>query len=237
MKVLADSLLQMGDDVPPEMYREFLQDIDGELDRENQMIEELLSLARTDRKQVSMNISQLDINALAESVLKRVRPLAQKKDVELILVSEREIRAEADEVKMVMILTNLVENAVKYNREHGKVTVTLDSDGKSFTVAVTDTGIGIPKEAQAKIFDRFFRVDPSRSREIGGTGLGLSIVRSAVLLHRGTIRVESEEGAGSTFTVSIPMNYIENPDVEETVLVPTRIPEDQDVTEKTEHVG
>ena len=78
MKVLADSLLQMGDDVPPEMYREFLQDIDGELDRENQMIEELLSLARTDRKQVSMNISQLDINALAESVLKRVRPLAQK---------------------------------------------------------------------------------------------------------------------------------------------------------------
>lgn len=237
MKVLADSLLQMGDDVPPEMYREFLQDIDGELDRENQMIEELLSLARTDRKQVSMNISQLDINALAESVLKRVRPLAQKKDVELILVSEREIRAEADEVKMVMILTNLVENAVKYNREHGKVTVTLDSDGKSFTIAVTDTGIGIPKEAQAKIFDRFFRVDPSRSREIGGTGLGLSIVRSAVLLHRGTIRVESEEGAGSTFTVSIPLNYIENPDVEETVLVPTRIPEDQDVTEKTEHVG
>ena len=184
-----------------------------------------------------MNISQLDINALAESVLKRVRPLAQKKDVELILVSEREIRAEADEVKMVMILTNLVENAVKYNREHGKVTVTLDSDGKSFTIAVTDTGIGIPKEAQAKIFDRFFRVDPSRSREIGGTGLGLSIVRSAVLLHRGTIRVESEEGAGSTFTVSIPLNYIENPDVEETVLVPARIPEDQDVTEKTEHVG
>ena len=237
MKVLADSLLQMGDDVPPEMYREFLQDIDGELDRENQMIEELLSLARTDRKQVSMNISQFDINALAESVLKRVRPLAQKKDVELILVSEREIRAEADEVKMVMILTNLVENAVKYNREHGKVTVTLDSDGKSFTIAVTDTGIGIPKEAQAKIFDRFFRVDPSRSREIGGTGLGLSIVRSAVLLHRGTIRVESEEGAGSTFTVSIPLNYIENPDVEETVLVPARIPEDQDVTEKTEHVG
>ena len=101
MKVLADSLLQMGEDVTPEMYREFLQDIDGELDRENQMIEELLSLARTDRKQVSMNISQLDINALAESVLKRVRPLAQKKDVELILVSEREIRAEADEVVQV----------------------------------------------------------------------------------------------------------------------------------------
>lgn len=212
MKVLADSLLQMGEDVPPEMYREFLQDIDGELDRENQMIEELLNLARMDRRQVTMNIALLDINALAETVLKRVRPLAREKDVELLLVSEREVRAEADEVKMVMILTNLIENAVKYNREHGKVKVTLDADGKNFTIAVQDTGIGIPKEAQARIFDRFYRVDQSRSREIGGTGLGLSIVRSAVLLHRGTITVESEENVGTRFLVSIPLNYIENPE-------------------------
>lgn len=212
MKVLADSLLQMGEDVPPEMYREFLQDIDGELDRENRMIEELLNLARMDRRQVSMNITSLDINALTETVLKRVRPLAVQKDVELILISEREIRAEADEVKMVMILTNLIENAVKYNREHGKVTVTLDTDGKNFTIAVQDTGIGIPKEALPRIFDRFYRVDQSRSREIGGTGLGLSLVRGAVHLHRGTISVESEENVGTRFVVSIPLNYIENPE-------------------------
>ena len=133
---------------------------------------------------------------------------------------------------------NMVTNALKYSNDHDCIRLNAFVTDDSFVcVTVADTGIGIPKEAQAKIFDRFFRVDPSRSREIGGTGLGLSIVRSAVLLHRGTIRVESEEGAGSTFTVSIPLNYIENPDVEETVLVPARIPEDQDVTEKTEHVG
>ena len=235
MKVLADSLLQMGEDVPQEMYREFLQYIDGELDRENQMIEELLNLARMDRKQITMNIASIDINALTEDVLKRVRPLAQKKDVELLLVSEREIRAEVDEVKMVMILTNLIENAVKYNRDHGKVTVRLDSDGKSFTIEVKDTGIGIPKEAQAKIFDRFYRVDQSRSREIGGTGLGLSIVRSAVLLHRGTIRVDSEENAGTTFTVSIPLNFIENPDAKETFPTRKKARSEKAGTEQAEH--
>ena len=207
MKVLADSLLQMGEDVSPQMYREFMQDINGELDRENQMITELLNLSRMDRRQVSMEVRQADMNALVETVLKRVRPLAQEKDVELLYVSEREVRAEVDEVKMTMILTNLIENAVKYNREHGSVTVTLDADNKQFTVSVRDTGIGIPKEAQGRVFERFYRVDSSRSREIGGTGLGLSIVKSAVLLHRGSVTVESEESEGSTFTVTIPLTY------------------------------
>jgi signal transduction histidine kinase len=112
-----------------------------------------------------------------------------------------------DENKMMTILTNLMENAVKYNRERGTVTVTLDADNKQFTISVKDTGIGIPGNAQDKIFERFYRVDTSRSREVGGTGLGLSIVRSAVLLHRGSIRVESGEGLGTEMVVSIPLTY------------------------------
>ncbi len=210
MKVLADSLLQMGEEVPPEMYREFLQDIDGELDRENRMIEDLLTLTKLDQKQGGMHISMIDIGELILTAAKRIRPLAEQKDIELVVVREREIFAEVDENKMTTILTNLMENAVKYNRERGTVTVTLDADNKQFSVSVKDTGIGIPKEAQEKVFERFYRVDSSRSREIGGTGLGLSIVRSAVLLHRGSIQVESGEGLGTEIRISIPLTYAEH---------------------------
>ncbi|MDO4285728.1 MAG: HAMP domain-containing sensor histidine kinase [Eubacteriales bacterium] len=210
MKVLADSLLSQ-EDVPAEMYREFLVDIDQEIDRENKIISELLTLVKMDNKALSMNITTVNINELTEIILKRVRPLAQKRDIELLLVSEREISAEIDEVKMTMVITNLIENAVKYNREHGKVTVTLDADHKDFTLMVQDTGIGIPRDSFDKIYDRFYRVDKSRSREVGGTGLGLAITKSAVLMHRGTIRVDSREGEGTTFTVSIPLIYVANP--------------------------
>ncbi len=208
MKVLADSLLQQGEGVPEEMYREFLSDIDKELDRENNMIAELLTLARMDRKQVQMNVSSVNIGELLETVMKRIRPLALQKDVELTLISERDVVAEVDEIKMNTIFTNLIENAVKYNKDHGKVTVALNADHKNFVLTVEDTGIGIPEEAAGRVFERFYRVDKSRSREIGGTGLGLSITKSAVLLHKGTITVESAEEEGTKFTVTIPLTYI-----------------------------
>ena len=126
----------------------------------------------------------------------------------MTLISKREILAEVDEVKMSLILTNLVENAIKYNKEQGKVDVTLDADHQFFTIEVADTGIGIPQESQEQIYERFYRVDKSHSREIGGTGLGLAITRSAVLRHRGSIRLESVEGKGSTFTVKIPLTRV-----------------------------
>ena len=109
---------------------------------------------------------------------------------------------------MTLILSNLVENAIKYNKEHGSVKVTLDADHQNFTIVVTDSGIGMPEEALAHIYERFYRVDKSHSREIGGTGLGLAITRSAVLMHRGSISVVSREGEGTSFTVKIPLIYI-----------------------------
>ena len=108
---------------------------------------------------------------------------------------------------MSLILTNLVENAIKYNKEQGKVTVTLDADHQFFTVEVADTGIGIPEESLNRIYERFYRVDKSHSREIGGTGLGLAITRNAVLLHRGSIKVESTLGEGTKFLVKIPLSH------------------------------
>ena len=207
MKVLADSLL-MQEEVPAELYHEFLVDIADEIDRENKIINDLLSLVKMDKLQSDLNIEQVDVNAMLELILKRLRPIAMKRDVELILESIRPVVAEIDEVKMTLAISNLVENAIKYNNEHGWVKVFLDADHQFFTVEVSDSGIGIPEESLEHIYERFYRVDKSHSREIGGTGLGLAITRSAVLKHRGSIKVSSVAEEGTTFSVKIPLNYV-----------------------------
>ena len=206
MKVLADSLLAQ-QDVPAELYREFLEDIAEEIEREDKIINDLLALVKMDKSAAELNITSVNMNELAEIILKRMRPIARKRDIELLLVSTREVTAEIDEVKMSLILTNLIENAIKYNKEHGKVTVTLDADHQYFTITVEDTGIGIPEESLNRIYDRFYRVDKSHSREIGGTGLGLAITKNAVQLHRGSIKVESTFGEGTRFLVKIPLTH------------------------------
>lgn len=207
MKVLADSLL-MQDNAPVELYREFMEDIVSEIDRENQIITDLLALVRMDKKAVELNISQVNINELTELILKRLRPIARKQDIEVTLESERTVVAEVDEVKMTLIMTNLVENAIKYNKEHGWVKVFVDADHQYFTFEVRDSGIGIPEESLTRVYERFYRVDKSHSREIGGTGLGLAITKDAVLAHRGFITVTSMEGTGTCFTVKIPLSHI-----------------------------
>ena len=191
IKVLADSLAGQ-ENVPVELYQEFMQDIAVEIDRENQIITDLLSLVKMDKKASELNIEKVNINELMENILKRLKPIADKKKVELVLESYRPIVAEIDEVKLSLALTNLVENGIKYNVEDGWVHVTLNADHKYFYVSVADSGIGIPKESIDRIFERFYRVDKSHSREIGGTGLGLAITRNAIVMHRGAIKVKSE---------------------------------------------
>ena len=210
MKVLADSLVEQ-ENVPVEMYREFMVDIKNEVDRENQIITELLTLVRMDRKDSKLNVTDTNVNEMVELILRRIRPIAQKRDIELTMVSMREVYAEIDEVKMTMVITNLVENAVKYNRDHGKVRVTINSDLYNCYISVEDTGVGIPQDSLDKIYERFYRVDKSRSREVGGTGLGLSITKSIVLQHHGSIDVRSIEGEGTKFTVTVPLTYVSRP--------------------------
>lgn len=207
MKVLADSL-RMQEDVPVELYREFMEDIAQEVDREDKIINDLLALVRMDRTAADLDIAQVDINQLVENVMKRLRPIAVKRDVELVYESARPVTAAVDQVKISQVVSNLVENAIKYNKEHGWVKVTLDADHQFFTVEVADSGIGIPETSLEHIYERFYRVDKSRSREIGGTGLGLAITRNAILMHRGSIKVTSKEGEGTVFTVKIPLTYI-----------------------------
>ncbi|MBQ6416931.1 MAG: ATP-binding protein [Butyrivibrio sp.] len=204
IKVLADSLLSQ-EDVPNEVYREFMTDIGEEIDREDKIINDLLALVKMDKKASGLSITSVDVVSLTEVVLKRMRPIARKHNIDLTLESNRAITAEIDEVKISLVIMNLVENAIKYNKENGTVKVELDADHQYFSIKVIDTGIGIPEDSLDHIYERFYRVDKSRSREIGGTGLGLSIARNAVLMHRGSIDVQSTLGEGTTFTVRIPL--------------------------------
>ena len=132
---------------------------------------------------------------------------AKKHDVTLKLEGEScKIRTEkgmADEV-----IYNLCDNAIRYNNKGGSVTISVMPVDNQIVLSVKDTGIGISKEHQERIFERFYRVDKSHSREIGGTGLGLAITRSSIVMHHGTIKVSSKEGEGTTFNVKIPLSYI-----------------------------
>lgn len=207
IKVLADSLLAQ-EDAPAELYREFLVDIAEEIEREDKIINDLLSLVKLDKKSGEMHIASVNINELLEQILKRLTPIAVERDVELVYESFRPVIAEIDEVKLSLAFSNLILNAIKYNVDEGWVRVSLNADHKFFYVKVSDSGIGIPEEAQSNIFERFYRIDKARSRETGGTGLGLSIARNAVHMHRGAIKLYSKENEGTTFTVRVPLNYI-----------------------------
>lgn len=208
VKVLAESLIGQ-EEVPVELYREFMVDINDELERMNQIVNDLLSLVRMDRNAAAVNISEVNVNEFVETILKQLRLIADKRNIEIIFESVRPVTAQMDEVKMGMAVRNLIENAIKYNYDDGWVRVSLNADHKFFYLKVSDSGVGIPEELQESIFERFYRVDKARSRETGGNGLGLAITRSAILLHRGSIRVHSEEQQGTTFNVRIPLVYLE----------------------------
>ena len=208
MKVLADSLVGQ-ENVPVELYQEFMQDIAAEIDRESKIITDLLTLVKLNKKASNMNIEQVNINELLDLILKRLRPIAAKRNIELILEGFRPVDAEIDETKLSLAISNLVENAIKYNKDEGWVRVSLNADHKYFYVTVTDSGRGIPEESIDHIFERFYRVDKSHSTEIEGTGLGLAITRSAIMMHHGAIRVKSQVGEGTTFSVRIPLTFID----------------------------
>lgn len=208
MKVLADSLIAQ-EGAPVELYQEFMTDIASEIERENKIITDLLSLVKMDKAADSMNISSVNVNELLELIMKRLMPIAETQHIELVLESFRPVSAELDETKMSLALTNLIENAIKYNdKTDGWVHVSLNADHQYFYVKVEDNGVGIPEESLDHIYERFYRVDKSHSREIGGTGLGLALTRNVILMHRGAIKAFSTEGEGTIFTVRIPLKYI-----------------------------
>ena len=196
IRVLADSLMGM-ENTPAELYQEFMQDISAEIDREGKIIDDLLTLVKMDKSSPDLNIAQTSINGLLEQILKRLTPIAKRRNIEITYESKREVSADVDEVKLSLALSNLVENAIKYNKEGGKLTVWVGNTLQGKKICVTDTGIGIPENETDRIFERFYRVDKSHSKETGGTGLGLSIVKHGAMLHGAKIHVDSKLGEGT----------------------------------------
>jgi signal transduction histidine kinase len=207
VKVLAQALLTQ-EDVPKELYKEFMTDINMEIDRETEIINDLLTLVTLDKKDNELNIEEVNVNELVEKVMKILKPLAGQKNIEMVFESHRQVVAEIDEPKISRVITNVVENAIKYNKEFGFVNVTLNADHRNFFLNIKDTGIGIPSESIDKVFKRFYRIDKTRSRDTGGTGLGLSIVQKTIIMHHGTVKCESELDKGTTFIIKIPLKHI-----------------------------
>lgn len=214
MKVLADSLVQNeAADLP--MYKEFMTDIIAEIDRESQIITDLLTLVKTDKDTSQAEYKETDINEMLEIIIKRVSPIAQARGIDISYEKHRDVTACVDEVKLALAFSNIIENAVKYNVDNGWVKVSLNADHKNFHIKVSDSGVGIPDDCKDKVFERFYRVDKARSRDTGGTGLGLSITRNIIRMHGGSIKLYSESGAGTTFTIKVPIEREDN-SVEET---------------------
>ncbi|MCM8900521.1 cell wall metabolism sensor histidine kinase WalK [Caldicoprobacter algeriensis] len=204
IKVLTESLIHMDVD-DPSIYREFLEDINSEIDRLNAIINDLLTLVKIDTEAEELKQEPVDLVELVHSTLKGLQILAQKKNIRLETFYDDRLIVSGDAVKLRQVVSNIVDNAIKYTPEGGRVTVEVYKGVENAVVKVSDTGIGIPAKDLPHIFDRFFRVDKARSRATGGTGLGLSIAQKIVLQHGGDIRVVSEEGKGSTFYVELPL--------------------------------
>lgn len=204
VKVLSDAIL-LQEDAPKEMYVEFLHDINSEVDRMAAIINDLLTLVKLDQKEIPLNFRETDMNEMLEGIIKRLLPLTATKNIHMEYEKMRDVVAVVDEMKMILAISNLVDNAIKYTPVGGSITVSLDGDHQNAFISVADTGIGIPDEEVSRVFERFYRVDKTRDRETGGTGLGLSITHGTIMMHKGSIKINSKEEEGTTILVRIPL--------------------------------
>lgn len=201
----AKSALENGANI--EMASEFMDDISGEIDRLNRIIEKLLAMTKNDSQVVRNDFNTVDLHNMIVSIIKKLTPLAREKNINLSFVGtddDNHLQMLADYDKLYEAVYNITDNSIKYTNEDGFVQVTLSGDITRILIEIEDNGIGIPKDQEGLIFDRFYRVDRARARDTGGTGLGLSIANEAIQAHGGHIELISAEGVGSKFIIVLP---------------------------------
>lgn len=189
--------------VRPQDVSHFAGNIYKEAQRLIVLVGDIIKITQMDDNQIPVQKESIDLYELCQDIIGHLTPAAEKAQVTLSLNGSHESIIGAYEIADEMIY-NLCDNAIKYNRPNGQVKITVEPRAENIAVVVSDTGIGIPKEHQQRIFERFYRVDKNRSREIGGTGLGLSIVKHGAIYHGAALQLESEPGIGTTITVLFP---------------------------------
>lgn len=193
-------------DVPQEVVQQYLGVILKHAERLGNLIDDLLELSRIESRKLPLQPARVDVGRVAATVIDGMAPLLRSKSLSVKLVQETEtpVEAIADRRAVEQVLTNLLDNAAKYTNAGGHIAVRIGAAGGRVSVAVQDDGIGIPEQDLPRIFERFYRVEKARSRDLGGTGLGLSIVKHLVQAMDGEIYVESDPGSGSTFRFLLP---------------------------------
>jgi two-component system, OmpR family, phosphate regulon sensor histidine kinase PhoR len=212
IKLLAETLTSSGVD-DAVTTRDFAAQIEREVDHLAQLVDELMDLSMIESGATALSIEALDPDSVVASCVERIAPVAERREVSVRRLTQREtpdVRALGDPARLSQALLNLAHNAVKYSHHGGEVRIGWEASADRVRFIVSDDGIGIPDAHQARIFERFYKVDRSRAREqddehLGGSaGLGLAIVRHIAEAHRGLVGVSSEEGVGSTFWIEVP---------------------------------
>ncbi|MDD6484840.1 MAG: ATP-binding protein [Clostridiales bacterium] len=205
IKLICDSLVQTTEP-DPEMVREFLTDMSEEVDRLTRLIERLLTLTRLDNGASNLKLEKTDVGAMLTRIIRKLTGIADSKTIKIERAYDGEELPAAmlDYDKIYEAVYNIVDNAIKYTPEGGEVKVEAQKREGFLVIRVEDTGDGIPEKDREKVFERFVRLDDSRSRETGGTGLGLAITKEAITMHGGTIKISEGAAGGSVFTVLLP---------------------------------
>ncbi len=189
----------------PSVSSKFLDIIDIEAERLYMLINDILQLSEIEGMKSDENVQQNNLNSIVEEVILILEPAASKKNVNIQVNTDSNINIMVNKNRIKQMLINLIDNAIKYNIENGSVFVTTCKSNGKTVISIKDTGIGIPENHHSRIFERFYRVDKGRSRNMGGTGLGLSIVKHIVNLYKGDIRIISEPGKGTEFIIQLPL--------------------------------
>ncbi|CAB4949080.1 unannotated protein [freshwater metagenome] len=201
--LLSEAILDNTND--PELVQKFSENVLKESKRLSALVKDIIQLSRIQAAETIVGAEIIDLDAVVRDAIDRNAFKAERRKVKIDYLGEKGVRVIGDEEMLAVAFKNIVENAIVYSAEGSKVGVSLSQSGNVAEVTVVDAGVGISKEDLKRIFERFYRTDPARSRETGGTGLGLSIVKHVITSHLGEIKVSSKPGIGSTFTLRLPL--------------------------------
>jgi signal transduction histidine kinase len=185
--------------------KKYLRLIHREAGRLQRLVHDLLDLAQLEGDSYPLNLMPLSLAQLVEDTMGKYEPFLQEKKIRLILDLDFEVIVFGDEDRLEQVITNIVDNALRYSHENGELKVALTQKNNACTLTISDTGEGIPPEELQRLGERFYRVDKSRTRKKGGSGLGLSIVKQIIFLHKGTMQIDSVLGKGTEVSVTLPL--------------------------------